>query len=163
MGVDTLIRVSTRAPLQYVAQSIALLLGEPGEWESNPRAFICKTVQAKPSCIAECATIEIQGKHNFLWHWELDGGKCHGIMASSRAENIALGKALVSIWGGEVVFKDTGDCPPDFSAPAPDWLNQWEDGDGWESMQNVLSEIKPLTRKDIVACQKFAEYKAEEE
>lgn len=131
MGVDCTISLPAAAKIRDVAAVIGILLGQPFRAKKLPNSdgiFVeVDGVEIKSSdAVVECANINIPSKERwFFYHFEFSGSSYNdhdtqvgrGMLLRSRAENIALGVALVKFFGGSVDFSDSDSSDCDFAWP----------------------------------------------
>lgn len=163
MGVNTLIYLKPSMSTREICDVIGILKGA-----KKTKSSLTDTVdyikvehsQVKPSCVAECCELHLENGY-YLLHYEPDYTPIEGarlIMPRSQSEEIAIGKRLVDIFGGYVVYQDTDDRKADYIGyPERVYLlNRDKEFDEW---QNFLENLKPLTQKEIKDCEQYAAYK----
>jgi hypothetical protein len=107
-------------------------------------------------------------KRQAYYHFENDtqhasGGRAAGwrlMSMNSVPRNIALAKRLVQLFGGRVVYQDVSNRTwgrPDYKRPEY-MYNAANDGAPYFTLQRRLASIKPITTKEIEACDGLAGY-----
>lgn len=174
MGVDCRILLPPDARIRDVADVIGILAGLNPEWDDSIPSVSVPGATAKPSSLAECAEITIVSKngeflvdgetsHWLLFHWEpSEESGMHLLMPHSTAFWIALGKKLVSFFGGSIDYNDCDSKDVDYRAKKPRRRNNPTVGKPWDDFQKAMFNIKPLTEKDLEKAEKYAAYKRKE-
>lgn len=104
-----------------------------------------------------CPTIKLPNDRHALYHFEFDDDGNHGITPRSTPFAIALGLALVDFFGGSVDFNDCDDVDVDYQRdPVPTYREQ--DGDSWQTFQDRMIAVKPITTADWSKYTKQAAY-----
>lgn len=168
MGIDTKISLPPNVRVQDVASVMGALLGLPvhlevcdGGLARQVRYALVRGASVKGyEAIPQMCRIEIRRGPDLVatphFHFEMPGGRRLVTMRMS-AKNIALAKAVVDFFGGSVDFCDCDDEKVDYVvADKGDDLNHPEDGEEWEILQRRLVEVKPLSKKDVQACESLA-------
>lgn len=127
-----------------------------------------RTLDHWPSAVRmEFTTPHGEGR-SIYYHFECSGeGDYGGLAAGHRllsmptsARNIAIARKLVKLFGGRVIFNDCGTrsfTDPDLKIPA-NRLNAAANGAPYWRINRILSEIQPVTQKEIAAEAKRAAY-----
>jgi hypothetical protein len=94
------------------------------------------------------------------YHFECEeGGRL--LTMDSYALNIAVARRLTDIFGGRLVYRNTGDWSPgepDYTRPEYPYNNAQENP-GFAKMQKRLLAITPVTTTQILSCRYLAGYK----
>lgn len=171
MSVDIKLYLAPTAQFERVATALGALHGLPIEkstHDGNEKTFSvsCPSIKARtidrwPSAInIEFMTPHGEGR-SIYYHFECSGeGDYGGSAAGYRllsmktcSRNIAIARKLVNLFGGRVVFNDCGErtfSDPDVKVTA-NRLNAAQNGAPYFRIHRILSEIKPLTQKEIAA------------
>lgn len=171
MGVDTRVCLPAAAKFRDVADVIGILLGQPFSEEKLPNSdgvFVkVEGVETKSSdAVIECAEITIPSKDRwFFYHFEFSGPSYNdhdtqvgrGLLLRSRAENIALGVALVKFFGGSVDFADCDDSECDFAWPEQPDIRA-NNGEAWNNYHRRMLALKPITKAEIKQYESRAAY-----
>lgn len=161
MGVASIIRLTPQVELRNVVEALGILLGEPWKWEPRHRWVEVENCKAT-GCVTmpEFANIRIGSdpiKLGWLYHFEGENGNWRLMLPSSTARNIVLGRALVSLFGGEICYQDYNDKAK-FKRPVPAWLKGKYSDQKFEAKHQALSKLKPITKEQIAAMEKYAAY-----
>ncbi len=162
MGVDTRIYLKPNATAGQIADVIGILKGAKKTKINKGKSF--ESVNAEGSkvesieCCPTCCRIIFKGGA-WMLHYESECKSILGarlLMPRSFAEAIAIGKRLVDIFGGYVEYQDYEDAIDYYNDLVKIFtLNDDNDFDLW---QKFLWKLKPLTKKEIKDCKKFAAY-----
>lgn len=161
MGVDTVIRLTPQAQVGNVAEAIGILLGEPWKWEAQHRWLEVENVKVKGNeDMPETASIFIGNPIKLTWWYcfECSYGNWRAMYPRSDARAIAIGRALVGLFGGEVDYQayDSSHC--DYRKPAPSWLLGKYSDKKFHAKYTAMSELKPLTIEDLHKVASYAAY-----
>jgi len=174
MGVDTFAVLPGNVEVNVVAKVLGKLFGNGHRWGSsgNVRWIEVDTIEVKvyhnvPSMVSICGQdLTNVGKFEVYYHFEsADGDHTgrHVSLGRSRAERLAVGKALVDFFGGYQIFRDCDhfDDPANrYEVPAkgPE-ENSPQDGGPWRELQRRISEVRAVSAKEIEMFKAIATYK----
>jgi len=170
MGVNAQVCLPRDVRLRDVSTAIGILAGLGIEWEKSgydkDLMFLrVKGVQEKSGVCPEMVNIIISGelvdgeKNHFVnYFFESSDANFILLYPKSTAFWIAIGIELCKFFGGKIQFND---CKGGWNRryKKPRKKNNPDDGRPWTKFQKELSEIKPLTMKDLRRCDKYAAYK----
>ena len=175
MGTNASIKFPAGTRMKDVANATGILLGCTKKWTEahNTRWIDVAGVTQTTSSIPEMAYINIQLKdvdnpaarairesdgdiYALTYHFE---GEHDGptILPKSTAAKIALGKALVSFFGGSADYNDSDSVDVNIRV-SPRKPIAPTNGKAWDDFQKALDELKPLTEKEIAAAERYAAY-----
>ena len=166
MGIDTKILLPPAVQVQSVAEAIGILLGCPKRKQTldgSHKPFYVVWVDAvklvaipdMPTCVHIVVSHE-SIKADYLYHFEgRDGQRL--LMPRSKAENIALGRALIQLFGGKIDYADCDSVDVDLEYPPADWLCL-ENDKNFDIFNEALWQLEPLRKADIDLCKQLAAY-----
>ena len=180
MGVDSTVSFPYGVEVSDVADVVAILLGKPKTWTVYHGSNDCQEGLTKPAKTGwtEVAGVKIEKTHSpimvefnigeipspygdgwmLLYYFE---GKKGPIMSGgSRAERIALHRALAKFFGGRVDYQDCDSKPTDYRCSPPAWLGSESDRK-YHSKQLAKWRLQPITAEEIQKCRKWAAYQGD--
>ena len=175
MGVDCKIILPANVRLKDVADVIGVAAGFKPEksplGSSHPDSWAVRVPGVRVSSfncqgLESCAKIELVGEtmdgvkdHYVMYHFEYDDGQ-RLLAPRSTAFWLGIGHRLVDFFGGSIDYQDCDDSYKDYSVPGKsDELNQPEGGDEWDSLQERMFAVKPLTKEELKRFNKLTAYK----
>ena len=174
MGVNTKILINSKARLKDVANVMGILAGLEATkipFQDNDGYYIRVNGVKTESCehMPECCMINLiapEGKtlidgeksHFVMWHWETFSD-FHLMMPRSSGFWIAMGKALIEIFGGQIDFNDCDDIDVDMKSKGKfDSEDYLETNEAFYKMQEFKLNLKSLTKKDLDNCYELSAY-----
>lgn len=167
MGVDTLIRLPADVRIRDVSIVIGILAGlKPEQHSLCGSSYSCSVagVETKSSSIPECADIEINGdlvdgekNHHVMFHFEYKASRL--LMPRSTAFWIAVGRRLIQFFGGSMDYQDCDSVETNYRRKSPRKDNSPEGGKPWHDLQDAMLAIKPITKDELIKCDKWAAYR----
>jgi hypothetical protein len=170
MGIDCKVSLPANVRLSDVAKVIGVLLGcevskrylGKGSWSAQVDGVVvqqCSTVGLASIDINKSTEGGELCVLSALYHYEFSRSGRRGLIFGSTAKRIALCRALAKFFGGWVDYQDCDKRKQDYMLPdKTSTQNSPEDGKEWHVLQNRILKLKPLTSKDIEACEKYAAY-----
>lgn len=178
MGVDCNIVLPHNVQVQYVAKVIAKLAGAPSRMvplgSSHPNSKYVKIDGLKVEGVVEVPELNRisvslpDGTLSVQYHQEVSArwAGCKLMLPRSTAFWLAMGRRLIEFFGGGLVYSDHDFDGKTFNETVPPKSNDEngpEDGDPWQSLQDRVHAIQPLTRAEIRAMRRYAAYEDEDE
>lgn len=190
MGVDAKIYLPSNTRLDTVVDVACRLLGapvekkdlgsrdHPGAWSAQPANGVVsyrsyESVPGMAGVTIKKIDFRIYGQPavSFCYHFEFGGprrgknnGGSRGIMMRAYGVNIAMFKRLADFFGGTVDYCDCDDKENNYVVPhKDDNMNCPEDGKPWQTLQERIMDVQPLTESEIEAGEKVASYHETEE
>lgn len=175
MGVDTWVKLPPQTRIGDVANAMGILLGKKKHWfhsTGNGNGQRVKEMTdsgwvevegvkvGKEMPVEGCVNITIDGWGQTLYHFEnsddqdgsrLMGGGCYG-------QRIALYRALVDVFGGEIDYNDCDCVDVDYKKKSPYWSTGKYSDEKYQARQKALWNLKPLSKEDIDYCRQFSSY-----
>ena len=169
MGVDCKIYLRPETSADLLTEVIGILAGcEKTEiMIGGIKESVVRVQDAKMSSVETVPTMcyisfTHKGKsHRWGLHFEshsslIPGGKL--LMPRSTAFNIAIGIALVDIFGGYIDYRDDDLSYSDYIGDPP-FIVTSENDEGFRMLQNILKELEPLSKSDITDYEQHAAYR----
>lgn len=185
MGVNCSAKLSHGATWEYVGLAAAILLGSTPEkkWLSNsgkqfyvahvpgfdgrkcdyrpcagmPDYIYLMVPLTKGNPVADAIRkSDTDGKPDTryaMWY----GIEGRTLYPRASAAKIALAEALTKFFGGRIDHNDS-DAARDKNYPMPKYLADLNNDANFDRLQRALMNLKPLTKKDIERCKKYAAY-----
>ena len=169
MGVNSEIYLPRDVRVDDVAEVVGILAGLKSEMRnlSHSSGMYCyvENASAEPSSVAGMSRIVINAKKGETL---IDGEKSHfcnyfhecgddnsiELYPSCTPFWIAIGIRLARFYGGRIVFNDCKGGGANRNFPRKRKTNSPQDGKPWQEFQNEISSIKPITKSDLICCQK---------
>lgn len=178
MGVDCNIVLPHNVQVRYVAKVIAKLAGAPSRMVplggSHPGSKYVEVEGLKVEGVLEIPEMNRisvtlpDGVVSVQYHQEV-GAKwagCKLMMPRSTAFWLAMGRRLIEFFGGGLVYSDHDFDGKTFNETVPPKSNDEngpEDGVPWQSFQDRVHAIQPLTRAEVRAMRRHAAYDEDED
>ena len=166
MGVNVICTLPADVQVSYAAKVIGVLAGLPTE-EDHRGGYMSisvpgVTVEASSSptlakIMLEGPMIDGEEAHMGYWHFEGSGGR-RTFDPKSTAFWIALCRKLVDFFGGELVYADCDASLCDYRVTQR-FAYDMDDDAIFDTLQERLRTLEPLTSDAIEACENMAAYR----
>lgn len=171
MGVDCKIYIPSDVRLKDLVKAMGVAAGFSKTKRACGNSFYVvvegikvEVSASQPECpviLFQMYTIDGQKNHHVMFHTECSGqhGKYKLLMPPSTPFWIAMGKKIVTLFGGWIDYDDCDDKEVDFRKRKPRTFNDPEDGVEWDELQQAIWDIKPITQHDLFDIIGVASYK----
>lgn len=163
MGVDCRVTLPPEVQLIWVVKVIGAAAGCPVREEDRflrvdgARAQVT-SIPEMASIVIDRQTVDGEAGHYVNYHFEGDdGGGTHVMIPPSTAFWIAVMRKVVDFFGGTIDYNDCDETDVDYLIKGQ--KNASKTDEEWNALQDRLHTVKPVTKREWRACDKYAAYK----
>ena len=170
MGCDCRILIPSDTRLNDLVSVMAIaagggsqkvfLQGDTGSWyvrttgaRVEPSSAGASFMIMSPSIFLNIGKKMVDGEqeHFTMLHLAAEGrhGKYFSMHPPSTPFWVAMGRKVINVFGGEILFDDCADKPFIVTSKKPRKWNDPEDGEPWQKLQDDIFHVRPVTVKDM--------------